>query len=193
VVRIHVVQGEREMAADNETLGRFELLGVPPAPRGVPQIQVTFDIDADGVVNVSALDLGTGRSQAICVAASGGLKEEEIDRLIHESEENQEGDRNRREFTELCNKTDGLIYSTERTLEEFSSEIGEEERSEVQTSIERARAAIAETDTEVLRAAVDELSTLTYKMTENLYATLGGESSSDSDEAGGSDTDESSD
>jgi molecular chaperone DnaK len=193
VVRIHVVQGERQMAADNKTLGRFELLGVPAAPRGVPQIQVTFDIDADGVVNVSALDLGTGRSQKVCVAASGGLGEEEIDRLVQESEENLEDDRNRREFTELCNKTDGLIYSTERTLDEFSSEIRKEECSDVQASIKGARAAIGEEDTELLRAAVDELSSLTYKMTENLYATLGGDNSADSDEAGESETDESSD
>ena len=132
---------------------------------------------------MSALDLGTGRSQAIQVAASGGLKEEDIERLVLESEENQEEDRNRREFTELCNKTDGLIYSTERTLEEFSSEIGDEERNQVQASIESARAAISEKETEGLRSAVDELSTLTYKMTENLYAALGGEASDDSDEA----------
>jgi molecular chaperone DnaK len=181
------------MAADNKTLGRFELLGVPPAPRGVPQIQVTFDIDADGVVNVSALDLGTGRSQAIQVAASGGLDEAEIDRLVLESEENQEEDRNRREFTELCNKTDGLIYSTERTLEEFSSDIDDEERNEVLASIATARTAISDVDTEGLRGAVDELSTLTYKMTENLYATLGGETPERSDEVDDSDAAESSD
>ncbi len=123
VVRIHVVQGEREMAKDNKTLGRFELVGIPPAPRGVPQIEVTFDIDADGVVNVSAQDLGTGQKQAIQVTASSGLSEDEVERLVEEAEQNTETDRQRRELIELRNKADGLVYSTERTLEEFAENV----------------------------------------------------------------------
>jgi molecular chaperone DnaK len=180
VVRIHVVQGERELAKDNKTLGRFELLGVPPAPRGVPQIQVTFDIDADGVVNVSALDLGTGRSQAIQVSASGGLAEADVERLVKEAEVAKEGDQNRRAFVELSNKADGLVYSTVRTLEEFAEQVSDEERAPIQAALEDARAAMDSGDTETLRRAVDVLSTLTYKMTENLYAALGEDTSEDS-------------
>jgi molecular chaperone DnaK len=187
VVRIHVVQGEREMARDNKTLGRFELVGVPAAPRGVPQIEVSFEIDADGVVRVSAVDLGTGKSQEIEVTASGGLKESDIDRLVKEAETSQEGDRARRSFVDLCNKADGLIYSTERTLDEFADQVSDADRTAITASIETTRAAVAGDDVEALRSAVDELSALTYKMTENLYAALGGEESdaSGSDDASG--------
>jgi molecular chaperone DnaK len=181
VVRIHVVQGEREMAKDNKTLGRFELVGVPPAPRGVPQIQVTFDIDADGVVNVSALDLGTGKSQEIEVSASGGLAEADVERLVAEAEGAKEDDQLRREFVELSNKADGLVYSTARTLEEFADQVSDEERAPIQAALEDAQAAMQTDDVEVLRSAVDELSSLTYKMTENLYAALGEDESEDSD------------
>ena len=124
-MEIHVVQGEREMAADNKSLGRFELVGIPSAPRGVPQIEVTFDIDADGVVNVSAKDLGTGLSQAIQVTASSGLSDEAVEGLVNEAEEHADSDRKRREFTALKNQADGLVYSTKRTLEEFSESIGD--------------------------------------------------------------------
>ena len=181
VVRIHVVQGEREMAKDNKTLGRFELVGVPPAPRGVPQIQVTFDIDADGVVNVSAMDLGTGKSQAIEVSASGGLGEDDVERLVKEAEDEKEGDQTRRAFVELSNKADGLVYSTVRTLEEFADQVGDEERAPIQAALEDARAAMDSEDIEALKSAVDELSSLTYKMTENLYAALGDDESEDSE------------
>jgi molecular chaperone DnaK len=177
VVRIHVLQGEREMAADNKTLGRFELVGVPPAPRGVPQIEVTFEIDADGVVKVSAKDLGTGKVQAIEVTASSGLDEDQVDRLVEEASELNEADGKRRELAELRNKADGLIYSTERTLEEFAENVHEEDASEVKTALEIAREAVVGEDTGVLRSAVDELSALTYKMTEALYAELGGDES----------------
>ncbi len=181
VVRIHVVQGEREMAKDNKTLGRFELVGIPPAPRGVPQIQVTFDIDADGVVNVSALDLGTGKSQAIEVSASGGLAEEDVERLVAEAESAKEGDQRRRDFVDLSNKADGLVYSTTRTLEEFADQIGDDEREPIEAALASTREAMASEDIEALRGAVDELSSLTYKMTENLYAALGEDESEDSD------------
>jgi len=181
VVRIHVVQGEREMAKDNKTLGRFELVGIPPAPRGVPQIQVTFDIDANGVVNVSAMDLGTGRSQAIEVSASGGLAEADVERLVAEAEGAKASDKKRREFVELSNKADGLVYSTVRTLEEFADQVRDDERAPIQAALEDARAAMESDDIEALRSAVDELSSLTYKMTENLYAALGEDESEDSD------------
>jgi molecular chaperone DnaK len=174
VVRIHVVQGEREMAADNKTLGRFELVDLPPAPRGVPQIDVTFDIDADGVVNVSAKDLGTGRSQAIRVTASSGLSESEIEDLVQEAEQYSQADKQRREFVELCNQADGLIYSTGRTLEEFADNIAEEEAKALRETLDKTRDAMDDDDVGALRMAIDELSALTYKMTESLYAKLSG-------------------
>jgi molecular chaperone DnaK len=177
VVRIHVLQGERELARDNKTLGRFELVGIPPAPRGVPQIEVSFEIDADGVVNVSAKDLGTGRTQAIRVTASSGLGEAEVARLVQEGEDNRHADQQRRELVELRNKADGLIYSTERTLEEFKQSVRAEDRAALEASIAATRKTMAAEDIGALRVAVDELSGLTYKMTETLYAELGGEES----------------
>ena len=177
VVRIHVLQGEREMAEDNKTLGRFELVGVPPAPRGVPQIEVTFEIDTDGVVNVSAKDLGTGRGQKIEVTASGGLSSDEISKLVLEAEEHASTDQERRDQIELKNKADGLIYSTERTLEEYEEHIEEDERSAIQEALANTRAADEMGNAEVLRTAVDELSNLSYQMTENLYEKLGGDAS----------------
>jgi len=175
VVRIHVVQGEREMAKDNKTLGRFELVGLPPAPRGVPQIEVMFDIDADGVVNVSAKDLGTGRSQAIRVTASSGLSESEVEALVTEAEEHANADQERRDWVELQNQGDGLIYSTERTLEEFSENVSDEDRESLGEAIAAVRDALEGDDTDALRVAVNELSTRTYQMTESLYSQLGGD------------------
>ena len=177
VVRIHALQGERELARDNKTLGRFELVGIPAAPRGVPQIEVTFDIDADGVVNASAKDLGTGRSQAIRVTVSSGLSEEEVGRLVAEAEAHRETDSARRELVDLRNRADGLIYSTERTLEEFKDTVRAESRADLEASIAATRKAMEVEDAAALRVAVDELSGLTYKMTETLYAELGGEDS----------------
>ncbi len=142
VVRIHVLQGEREMAEDNKTLGRFELVGIPPAPRGVPQIEVTFEIDTDGVVAVSAKDLGTGKSQQVRVTASSGLSEQEIQELIAQAEEHSAADRERRELADLRNKADGLVYSTERALEEFAEQVAEEDRAPLEKALERTRAAL---------------------------------------------------
>ncbi len=176
VVRVHVLQGEREMAADNKSLGRFELVGIPPAPRGVPQIEVTFEIDTDGVVAVSAKDLGTGKVQQIRVTASGGLSQGEIDTLISDAEANAEEDRQRRGLVDLRNRADGLVYSTERTLEEYAEHIAEEDQQALATAIEKTRAADEGNDAQALAAAVDELSALSYQMTENLYAKLGGDS-----------------
>jgi molecular chaperone DnaK len=176
VVRIHVLQGEREMAEDNKSLGRFELVGIPPAPRGVPQIEVSFEIDTDGVVHVSAKDLGTGKGQQIRVSASGGLTENEIEDLISEAERHATSDQDRRELVDLRNKADGLAYSTERALEEYAEHVGEAERQALQTAIEKTRAATESGDVAALRAAVDELSGLSYQMTEALYSALGTDS-----------------
>ena len=174
VVRIHVVQGERELAKDNKTLGRFELVGLPPAPRGVPQIEVTFDIDADGMVKVSAKDLGTGRTQAIQVTASSGLSDAEIERLVAEAAQHSDADRKRRELIDLRNQSDGLIYSTERTLQEFKENVTGEQRQVLLRAVEAARSAAAADDATALRTALGELSARTYEMTERLYAELGG-------------------
>jgi molecular chaperone DnaK len=175
VVRIHVLQGEREMAEDNETLGRFELVGIPPAPRGVPQIEVSFEIDTDGVVAVSAKDLGTGKGQQIRVTASSGLSDEEIQQLIDQAQHHSEADHQRRELADLRNKADGLVYSTERALEEFVAQVDETDRLALDKALERTRSALSASDCEALRYAVDELSTLSYQMTEKLYSSLGGQ------------------
>jgi molecular chaperone DnaK len=174
VVRVHVLQGEREMAADNKTLGRFELVGIPPAPRGVPQIEVSFDIDSDGVVNVSAKDLGTGRSQAIRVAAGSGLTEDQIRSLCADAESNKDADRRRKEMAEVRNRADGLVYSTESTLADYADHVVGEERDALQAALDRTKRALAGQDVDELAGAVDELTALSYKMTERLYATLGG-------------------
>jgi molecular chaperone DnaK len=179
VVRIHVLQGEREMATDNMTLGRFELVGIPPAPRGVPQVEVSFSIDTDGVVDVFAKDLGTGKTQSIQVTASSGLSEEDVERLVEEAAASKDADLVRRDLTELRNKGSALVYSTERTLEEFGEHIDEEESQRIKGALEATQAAIEGEDQEVLKDAVDELSGLTYQMTERLYAVLGGASESD--------------
>ena len=176
VVRIHVLQGERDMAEDNMSLGRFELVGVPPAPRGVPQIEVTFAIDTDGVVNVSAKDLGTGMSQSIAVTASSGLSEQDVERLVAEAEVSKDEDVARRKLQDLCNKGEGLVYSTERTLEEFGESIEDQDRKGVEAALERTQEAMKGGEIDAIRDAVDELSGLTYQMTERLYAVLGGDS-----------------
>jgi molecular chaperone DnaK len=181
VVRIHVVQGERDLAADNKTLGRFELVGLLPAPRGVPQIEVTFDIDADGVVNVSAKDLGTGKSQAIRVTASSGLSEEEVDRLVREAEQNEESDKQRRDWIDVRNQADGLVYSTERTLEEFAENVSDQDRQDMAGAIGKVKEAMEGDDLAVLRSAVSDLSSRTFQLTESLYAKLGEGSGSDAE------------
>jgi molecular chaperone DnaK len=158
VVRIHVLQGEREMAEDNKTLGRFELMGIPPAPRGVPQIEVSFEIDTDGVVAVSAKDLGSGKSQQVRVTASSGLSDEEIQGLIEQAQSHSAADQERRELAELRNKADGLVYSTERALEEFAAQVDEADRRELEKALERTRNALSGSDCDALRHAVDELS-----------------------------------
>jgi molecular chaperone DnaK len=180
VVRIHVLQGEREMAEDNKTLGRFELVGIPPAPRGVPQIEVSFEIDTDGLVSVSAKDLGTGKQQAIRVTAASGLREDEIQRLVQEAERHQSSDRQRREVVDLRNKADGLVYSTERTLQEFAAQVAAQDKSALEAALGRTKRALEDGNAASLQRAVDELSTLSYQMTEKLYSSLGGDASGNS-------------
>ncbi len=172
LVRVHVLQGEREMASDNQTLGRFELIGIPPAPRGVPQIEVSFDIDADGILNVSAKDLGTGSKQEIRVTASGGLPKEDVDRLVSEANEHVEADARRLEVAELCNTGEGLVYSVEQTLGEYGEHLADHERDEIQESLGRARQALDGKQPEELREAVEDLQEIAYRMTEAMYERL---------------------
>jgi molecular chaperone DnaK len=174
VVRIHVLQGEREMAEDNMTLGRFELVGIPPAPRGVPQIEVTFAIDTDGVVNVSAKDLGTGKSQSVEVTASSGLTEEQVERLVEEAATSAVADEALRGLIELRNKADGLMYSATKTLEEFAEDVDSTDASTLHAQIEKTQSFVSGEDPEALECALEELSQLSYALTEKLYAALGG-------------------
>ncbi len=174
-VRIHVLQGEREMALDNMTLGRFELVGIPEAPRGVPQIEVTFALDPDGVAHVSAKDLGTGKSQGIVLTASSGLSEAEVECLVEEARQKADEDLALRGRTDLCNKLEGLVYSTERTLEEFAGEIGSADREPVEAALTGSRASLASGDVDDLETRIAELSSLTYGLTEKIYAALGDE------------------
>jgi len=173
VVRVHVLQGERELAEDNMTLGRFELVGIPPAPRGVPQIEVTFAIDTDGVVNVSAKDLGTGRSQGIQVTASSGLSEEQVEQLVREAEGHALADQALRALIDLRNKADGLMYSATKTLEEFAEDVEATDRDALRAQIEKTRGLVGGEDPEALEKAIGELSRQSYQLTEKLYARLG--------------------
>jgi molecular chaperone DnaK len=173
LVRIRVLQGERELARDNQLLGCFELVGIPPAPRGVPQIEVSFDIDADGILSVSAKDLGTGREQQIRVSASGGLEKEQVDALLSAAVANAEEDARRRQQVELRNTAEGLLYSVDQTLMEFGGHLSESETDEVLACVEGAKKALAGEDVDALRAAVEELQQLAYRMTEAMYERLG--------------------
>jgi molecular chaperone DnaK len=168
-VEIHVLQGERPMAKDNRTLGKFQLSGIPPAPRGVPQIEVTFDIDANGIVNVSAKDRATGRTQAITITSSSGLAKEEVERLVREAQSHAEEDKQRQEEIELRNRADGLIYTTEKTLQENKDKLPEAEVKAVTEALEAARKAVEEGGQERIASALQELTRASHRMAETLY------------------------
>jgi molecular chaperone DnaK len=168
-VSIHVLQGEREMAANNKTLGRFELVGIPPAPRGVPQIEVTFDIDANGIVNVSAKDLGTGKEQSIRITASSGLSESEIKGAIKEAETFAEEDRKKRELVEAKNNADSLVYQTEKTLREMGDKVDAATRRNVEEQVERVKKSMEGTDKDAIKKACDDLMNVSHKVAETMY------------------------
>ena len=168
-VSIHVVQGEREMAQDNKTLGRFELVGIPPAPRGVPQIEVTFDIDANGIVHVSAKDLGTGKEQKIQITSSSGLSDEEIDQMVQEAESHADSDKAKRELIDVKNQADSLVYQCEKTLSESKDKIPEEEVGEIEAAVEELKAVMDGEDTEGIKAAIEKLTQAFHKASESLY------------------------
>src|SRR5581483_2437426 len=168
-VEVHVIQGERPMARDNRTLGKFHLVGIPPAPRGTPQIEVTFDIDANGIVNVSAKDLGTGREQKITITSSSGLSKEEIDKMMREAEANASEDQKRREAIEARNKLDSLIYSTEKTLSDFGDKLNEATKTEVQGALADAKSKLDSNDATIINQAFDTLTRSSHKLAEVMY------------------------
>ncbi len=168
-VSIHVLQGEREMAGQNRTLGRFDLVGIPPAPRGVPQIDVTFDIDANGIVHVSARDLGTGKEQKIRIESSSGLSEEEIRRMVKDAESNAAADRMERERAEARNDADGLLYSTEKSLGDYGEKVSAEDRRSIESAAAELRAVMDSRDIALLRAKADALKKAAYRLAEEVY------------------------
>ncbi len=168
-VDIHVLQGEREFAAQNKTLGRFQLSDIPPAPRGVPQIEVTFDIDANGIVNVSAKDLGTNKEQKITITASSNLSEDEINKAVKEAEMHAEEDKKHREYIETKNQADNLVYTMEKTLKENGDKISEEDKTKLEQAIEKAKKDFESTETEDLRKGMEELSKVSNEVMTKLY------------------------
>jgi molecular chaperone DnaK len=168
-VSIHVMQGEREMAAGNKTLGRFELVGIPPAPRGIPQIEVTFDIDANGIVNVSAKDQATGKEQSIQITASSGLSKEEIDKLVKDAELHAEDDKKKRELVDARNHADALIYSTEKSIKEMGDKVEEETKTGVASAIASLKTAMETEDTEEIKRLSEELTQTSHKLAEAMY------------------------
>jgi len=169
-VSIHVLQGERSMAQDNRTLGRFELVGIPPAPRGLPQIEVTFDIDANGIVHVSAKDLGTGKEQSIKITASSGLNDAEIEKLVREAEAHAEDDKKRKELIEARNQADSFIYSVEKNVKEFGDKIDAAEKAKIEDAVANLKKAIEGEDLQAIQAAQEELTNASHKLAEAMYA-----------------------
>jgi molecular chaperone DnaK len=169
-VEVHVIQGERPLAADNKTLGKFHLVGIPPAPRGVPQVEVTFDIDANGIVNVSAKDVGTGREQKITITASSGLSKEEIDKMMKDAESHAGEDEKKKAAIEARNRLDGLVYSVEKTLGENKEKVDAAAISEIESAIADSKTALAGEDVDAMNNAFDRLQTASHKLAEALYS-----------------------
>jgi len=173
-VSIHVLQGEREMAEYNKTLGRFELVGIPPAPRGIPQIEVAFDIDANGIVHVSAKDLGTGKEQSIQITASSGLSEEEIERLVKEAETHADDDKKKKDLVEARNHADSLIYQTEKSMKELGEKVDPTLKTNLEGVMEQLKKAMEGTDTEEIKRLTEELMQTSHKLAEAMYAKASG-------------------
>ena len=169
-VEVHVLQGEREMAAYNKTLGRFQLSGIPPAPRGVPQIEVTFDIDANGIVHVSAKDTATGNSQQVSITASSNLSNEDIEKAIKDAEAHANEDKKKKEEIEVRNNAESLVYNSQKTLDDLGDKISGEEKAKVETEIEATRKALEGNDTEAIKQASEKLTTVFYDISQKLYA-----------------------
>ena len=168
-VEVHVLQGERELAQYNKTLGRFQLAGIAPAPRGVPQIEVKFDIDANGIVHVSAKDLGTGNEQKVTITASTNLSEDEIKKAVREAEEFAKEDKERKDEVELRNHADSLIYNTEKTLKELGDKVSPEDKSRVESEIANVRGALGATDKDAIKNSTDKLTEVSYEVFGKVY------------------------
>ncbi len=184
-VEVHVLQGEREMANGNRTLGRFHLVGIPPAPRGVPQIEVTFDIDANGIVNVSAKDLGTGKEQKITITSSSGLGEDEIQKMVKDAETNATEDHTRKQAIEARNRLDGLVYSTDKLLEENKEKLSAAELGDAKSALEEARKALESDSLETLEAGITNLEKATHKIAEAMYKGTSGSDQGPGGQSGG--------
>jgi molecular chaperone DnaK len=176
-VEIHVLQGEREMAKDNRTLGRFHLTGLPPAPRGVPQIEVTFDIDANGILNVSAKDRATGKTQNITITSSSGLSKDEVENMVRQAQSHAEEDRQRRELVDARNQADSLAYNLEKLLKDNRDKVGADDARSIEEAVAEARKAAEGEDVASIRAAMDRLTALSHKVAEHLYQQSGGPTS----------------
>jgi len=181
-VQIKVLQGEREMAADNKNLGQFDLVGIPPAPRGVPQIEVSFDIDADGILNVSAKDKGTGKEQNIVIRSSGGLSEDDIESMVRDAEANAEADAQRRQIIESKNEIDSLVYSTQKSLDEHGEKVGEDVKAEVEKAITEAKEVSDSDDLDTIKAKLEALNQASLKIGQAVYGQQGGEAGAESGE-----------
>jgi molecular chaperone DnaK len=168
-VEVHVLQGERQMAGDNRTLGKFHLVGIPPAPRGVPQIEVAFDIDANGIVNVSARDLGTGREQKITITSSSGLSKDEIDKMMRDADSHADEDKRKREAIEVKNRLDSLIYQTEKTINDNRERIPVGLISETEAAIAEAKKAVESNSTDQFQSQLDNLTRVSHRVAEALY------------------------
>jgi len=169
LVNVHVLQGEREMAADNRTLARFELVGIPPAPRGVPQIEVSFDIDSNGIVHVSAKDLGTGKQQAVRVISNSGLSEQEIQKMVADAQAHQVEDQKKRELADLRNGAEGLIYTTERSIEEYAHLLKPSERDEILRDVEELKKVLNGAETARIKDAIQRLEGSAYRIADAIY------------------------
>jgi molecular chaperone DnaK len=168
-VEVHVLQGERSLARDNRTLGKFHLVGLPPAPRGVPQIEVTFDIDANGIANVSAKDLGTGKEQKITITASSGLAKDEVDRMMKEAEAHADEDKKRKEEIEVRNRADQAVYAAERMIKDTGDKLGSADKQAIEEAMDGVKKAVEGTDATAIQHALDQLQTAQHKAAESLY------------------------
>ena len=189
-VEIHVLQGEREMAADNKTLGRFQLTGIPAAPRGVPQIEVTFDIDANGIVHVSAKDMATGNSQQVAITASTNLSDEDIDKAVKDAEAHAAEDKKRKEEIEVRNNAESLVYNSQKTLDDLGDKISGEEKAKVETEIANVKKALEGSDVEAIKTATEKLTTVFYSISEKLYQQTAQQAQANSNNEANAGTDE---
>ncbi len=183
-VSIHVLQGEREMAQDNKTIGRFELSDIPPSPRGVPQIEVSFDLDANGILNVSAKDMGTNKEQSIVITASSGLSEDEIEKMKQDAEEHAEEDKKRKALVDARNNADGLVHASEKSLKDLGDKVDDETKNNVEKEIENVKKAIEGEDTDAINAAIEELTKASHKLAEMMYSQASQEGEPGADAAG---------